>query len=192
MKKDGKWGIIKILEEKVTSTEYVAWKDTYVDWINDKGDDYTYELIEMDGNVVPEIVAIAKDSSENSILVTCEGVWGDTNSEEVETKDIRYIPKGNMLQISGGSMDNYWDEFYMLQGGCWTYVKRGKYYADDELQLDTDGNPIYVYEWENEEVSKEQYEKNIESLMPPDKVVTVGKNGASSSEIISQIRNYKN
>lgn len=192
VKKDGKWGVIKILEEEATSTEYTSWKDTYVDWLDSAGDDYTYELIEMDNNVVPEIVAIAKDSSQNSILVTCEGAWEDISPESVETKNIRYLPKENMLQISGGSMDDYWDEFYMLQNGDWQFVKRGRYYTDAELQLNADGTPIYAYEWEDEEVSKEQYEKNIESLMPSDKAVNVGENGVSSAEIISQIRNYKN
>lgn len=192
VKKDGKWGVIKILEDEVTSTEYTVWKDAYIDWINSKGDDYTYELIEMNNNVVPEIVAIAKNSSEDSILATCENVSVNVDGEEVEAKSIRYFPAKNVIQINGGSMDDYWDKFYMIQSGWWECLKSGRYYTDDELQLDADGNPIYVYEWGNEEVNKEQYEKNIESLMPSDKAVTLGENGVSSSEIISQIRNYKN
>ena len=193
VKKDGKWGVIMILDEEVTSTEFTAWKDAYIDWINDRSDDYTYELIEMDGSVIPQIAAIAKSSSEESVLATYEYVGENVATEDVEAKSIRYLPNGNLIQISGGSMDNYTDKFYMVQDSYWELVKQGRYYADDEqLQLDADGNPIYEYYWQDEDVSKEQYEKNIESLMPADQAVTLGENSVSSSEIIGQIRSYKN
>ena len=194
VKKDGKWGVIMILDEEVTSTEFTAWKDAYIDWINDRSDDYTYELIEMDGSVIPQIVAIAKNSSEESVLATYEYVGGSVATEDVEAKSIRYLPNGNLIQISEGSMDDYTDEFYMVQDSYWELVKYGGYNANDEeeLQLDANGNPIYEYYWGEDDVSKEQYEKNIESLMPVDQAVTLGKNSASADEIISQIRNYKN
>ena len=91
-------------------------------------------------------------------------------------------------------MDDYTDKFYMVQDSYWELVKYGGYNANDEeeLQLDANGNPIYEYYWGEDDVSKEQYEKNIESLMPVDQAVTLGKNSASADEIISQIRNYKN
>ena len=147
----------------------------------------------MDGSVIPQIAAIAKSSSEESVLATYEYVGENVATEDVEAKSIRYLPNGNLIQISGGSMDNYTDKFYMVQDSYWELVKQGRYYADDEqLQLDADGNPIYEYYWQDEDVSKEQYEKNIESLMPADQAVTLGENSVSSSEIIGQIRSYKN
>ena len=128
------------------------------------------------------------------MLATYEYVGGSVATEDVEAKSIRYLPNGNLIQISEGSMDDYTDEFYMVQDSYWELVKYGGYNANDEeeLQLDANGNPIYEYYWGEDDVSKEQYEKNIESLMPVDQAVTLGKNSASADEIISQIRNYKN
>ena len=148
----------------------------------------------MDGSVIPQIVAIAKNSSEESVLATYEYVGGSVATEDVEAKSIRYLPNGNLIQISEGSMDDYTDKFYMVQDSYWELVKYGGYNANDEeeLQLDANGNPIYEYYWGEDDVSKEQYEKNIKSLMPVDQAVTLGKNSASADEIISQIRNYKN
>lgn len=191
VKQDGKWGVIQISDTEVVTTEFTEWKDVYVDWVNSHGDEYTYELLDLGNDVVPELVAIAKDSTEDSVLISYG--YDSVDTEDVEGKSIQYIPGEGILAVNGGSMDDYFDKFYTIENNYFELYKTGRYYRDEasELQLDESGNPIYVYEWGDEDVSKEQYEQNKESLMPSDKAVTVKETGASSSEIITQIRDFK-
>ena len=191
VQKDGKWGVIKILEESVASDKYSDWKEVYIDWANDNSEDYTFELVNINNDVVPELVAISNDPSIESLLLSC-GNSSYTNSIEIDEKGAEYIPNGNIVKIHSGTMDDYSDEFYKLQNGYWELTGSGRYGTEknSELQLDENGNPEYIYSWDGEEISKEQYEQIIEKSIPSKDAVDIKEKGVSATEIIDQIKNY--
>ena len=61
-------------------------------------------------------------------------------------------------------MDVYWDGIYMLQNSQFVETARGDYGAEDNanVQYDRDGRPIYVYNWDGEEMTEQEYKEALE------------------------------
>jgi hypothetical protein len=76
-----------------------------------------------------------------------------------------YIPKQNLISSGGGHMDEFWQKVYTIEKGQFVEIHEGQYGAQDNshVQLDANGNPIYVYHWDNVIVSKDQYTAKGES-----------------------------
>lgn len=200
VKKDGKWGVIEVQEEAVTSTEYDAWKQPYIDWINDDLEyadtERLYEIIDVNGDLVPEIVVWDDEDSDDVTILTYQMLSEDdyVNDISVKGEDLEYIAGGNSIKYSEGSMDKYSDTVVKIFDGTWHEFK-GEYgsFDSDGVQLDKNGDPIYIYIWDEDYMSKEEYEQCIAKLFSEDKAVTIKKSdGVSADEIISQIRSYKN
>ncbi len=195
VKKDGKWGVIEVLEEAVTSTEYDDWKQAYIDWINEdyeyEDEEQRYKIIDVNGDLIPEIVNWS--NKKDTRILTC-GLDGYIADLETEGEEIEYIPGEDCVKCSVGSMDNYSDTVAKIVGSTWREFK-GEYGSFDSngVKLDENGVPIYTYIWDEDYMGKEEYEQCIAKLFSEDKAVTIKKaDSVSADEIISQIRNYKN
>lgn len=195
VKKDGKWGVIEVQEEDVISTEYDDWKQEYIDWINEdyeyEDEEQWYKIIDVNGDLIPEIVNWS--NKKDTRILTC-GLDGYIADLETEAEEIEYIPGEDSVKCSAGSMDKYSDTAAKIVGSTWRELK-GEYgsFDSDGVQLDENGVPIYTYIWDEDYMSKEEYEQCIAKLFSEDKAVTIKKaDGVSADEIISQIRNYKN
>lgn len=199
VKKDGKWGVIKITDSVVTTNINEEWKQMYIDWVNEKiaeDPQMTFELLYVNEDKIPEIAAIG----ENMAVGTTLGTFSDDEVSEIkiDRNAAVYIQRGNILDNNGGSMDEYHDKIYAIYNGGWMPLVEGNYGIDPEVmtQYDENGDPIYKYEWKvegyvEEEVSKEEYEQKRNELIDLNQAKSLSESGVSAEEIIQQVQNFK-
>lgn len=199
VKKDGKWGVIKITEDVVTTNVNEDWKQLYIDWVNEKSAEdpqRTFELFYVNEDKIPEIAAIGESMAAGTIL----GTFADDSVSEIniDRNAAAYIEKGNVLDNNGGSMDEYHDKIYTIYDGHWIPLAEGNYGIDPEVmtQYDENGDLIYKYEWQvegyiEEEVAKEEYEQKRNELIDLNQTKSLSESGVSAEEMIQQIKNYK-
>ena len=199
VKKDGKWGVIKITEDVVTTNVNEDWKQLYIDWVNEKSAEdpqRTFELFYVNEDKIPEIAAIGESMAAGTIL----GTFADDSVSEIniDRNAAAYIEKGNVLDNNGGSMDEYHDKIYTIYDGHWMPLAEGNYGIDPEVmtQYDENGDPIYKYEWQvegyiEEEIAKEEYEQKRNELIDLNQTKLLSESGVSAEEMIQQIKNYK-
>lgn len=176
--------------QKVSSAE---WKQAYIDWVNQRPD-WTYVLFDVNGDDIPEIAAHGKGMAEGGAVGTY------ANGEVQEIPIARYglisVQGQNVVDNSDGHMGRYYDCVYKIDDGRWVQIGDGEYGDDGDTTMETDkyGNSTikFVYTWNGEKVSEDEYSANLKKLIDVDLADEIGYQEVSSSEIISQIRNYTN
>lgn len=70
-------------------------------------------------------------------------------------------------------MDYYYDLVFYLQDGELILTDQGYYGAEDNsnVQYDKNGEPIYQYEWNGKQVTKEEYAKALNAVYDQSKAV---------------------
>lgn len=86
------------------------------------------------------------------------------------------IPGSNLLHTTGGHMGGYYDEIYKIENGKFTTVAKGSYGETEDQQTDENGELIYRYYWNGEDVSEEQYEQNRKELFDQDQAEDIYQN----------------
>ncbi len=124
-----------------------GWKEAYLSYLdsNDQGRWEGYNLIYVNDDDIPELAEIGNcEAAGCGILTFSEGTVTETILYRL---NFTYIEKGNLLCNSDGNMDHYYDLVYAIIDGRMTQVAAGYYGAEDNsrLQLDEEGNPVYVY-----------------------------------------------
>lgn len=197
VKQNGKWGTIQIQDTETESTEYEEWKEEYINWVNrkaEKNSENTFQLFELNADVIPEIISIGNRMSDETAIATY-GVIANNGLNEIaiEKKPVKYDSKKNTLMNSAGNMDQYHDTIYTLRNGYWEVIDAGNYGVEDSSAMETDanGNPVYKYWWSGEEVTKEEYDQKVKALIDIDNATVIEDTGVSASEVIRQIQDYK-
>lgn len=70
-------------------------------------------------------------------------------------------------------MDYYYDLVLTLQDGQLVLTDQGYFGAEDNsnVQFDESGDPIYRYEWNGKQVTKEEYAKELNAVYDQSKAV---------------------
>ena len=167
-----------------------AWKNAYIDWVNKWGSDTTFELLDINGDEIPEIAAIGADMSKGTTVAT----YGANGIQEVEMYrcEAKYYAGKNVLDNCGGSMDTYQDRIFKIENGNWIQIVDGKYGFIDEapVQYDENDEPIYQYEWGGKQVTKEQYEKEVKKIIDVENANEVAWDGVTAEKIKYAIYDY--
>ena len=150
-----------------------AWKDTYIEILStadpNKWDGFT--LIYLDDDDVPELIKAGKYEAIGNVLVayTKDGV----KENQLNRLFFSYIERGNQLCNSEGLMDYYYDLVLTLQDGQLVLTDQGYYGAEDNsnVQYDGNGEPIYQYEWNGKQVTKDEYAKALNAVYDQSKAV---------------------
>ena len=129
------------------------WKQAYLDLMKKPGgDNVKYKLVYIDDDDIPELYILGNTVAQGDMLCTYrEGeVWGI----HMYNYGLSYLERQNSFCDSGGRMDSYFDYVW----------HKGEFGAEDNsrVECDAEGNPIYVYNWDGEEVSKKEYEESLE------------------------------
>ena len=98
-----------------------------------------------------------------------------------------YIPRGNRLSNSDGSMDSYFDDIYEIRDGIWTCVARGEYFG--YLSGWNDILKRYVcryYVWNGQTTDIGQYMVRLSQVYDSQRAVGI-EEGYSKREILWQI-----
>ena len=169
------------------------WKQAYINWVNQRPD-WTYELFDVNGDDIPEIAAHSGNMADGGAV----GTYANGKVQEIP------IARGGLISVQGqnvvdnsdGHMGRYYDCVYKIDDGRWVQIGDGEYGDDGDTTMETDkyGNSTikFVYTWNGEKVSEDEYSANLKKLIDVDLADEIGYQEISSSEIISQIRNYTN
>jgi len=169
------------------------WKQAYINWVNQRPD-WTYELFDVNGDDIPEIAAHSGNMADGGAV----GSYANGKVQEIP------IARGGLISVQGqnvvdnsdGHMGRYYDCVYKIDDGRWVQIGDGEYGDDGDITMETDkyGNSTikFVYTWNGEKVSEDEYSANLKKLIDVDLADEIGYQEISSSEIISQIRNYTN
>lgn len=169
------------------------WKQAYINWVNQRPD-WTYVLFDVNGDDIPEIAAHSGNMADGGAV----GTYANGKVQEIP------IARGGLISVQGqnvvdnsdGHMGRYYDCVYKIDDGRWVQIGDGEYGDDGDTTMETDkyGNSTikFVYTWNGEKVSEDEYSANLKKLIDVDLADEIGYQEVSSSEIISQIRKYTN
>lgn len=169
------------------------WKQAYINWVNQRPD-WTYVLFDVNGDDIPEIAAHSGNMADGGAV----GTYANGKVQEIP------IARGGLISVQGqnvvdnsdGHVGRYYDYVYKIDDGRWVQIGDGEYGDDGDITMETDkyGNSTikFVYTWNGEKVSEDEYSANLKKLIDVDLADEIGYHEVSSSEIISQIRNYTN
>lgn len=169
------------------------WKQAYINWVNQRPD-WTYVLFDVNGDDIPEIAAHSGNMADGGAV----GTYANGKVQEIP------IARGGLISVQGqnvvdnsdGHMGRYYDYVYKIDDGRWVQIGDGEYGDDGDTTMETDkyGNSTikFVYTWNGEKVSEDEYSANLKKMIDVDLADEIGYQEVSSSEIISQIRNYTN
>lgn len=169
------------------------WKQAYINLVNQRLD-WTYVLFDVNGDDIPEIAAHSGNMADGGAV----GTYANGKVQEIP------IARGGLISVQGqnvvdnsdGHVGRYYDYVYKIDDGRWVQIGDGEYGDDGDTTMETDkyGNSTikFVYTWNGEKVSEDEYSANLKKLIDVDLADEIGYQEVSSSEIISQIRNYTN
>ena len=169
------------------------WKQAYINWVNQRPD-WIYVLFDVNGDDIPEIAAHSGNMADGGAV----GTYANGKVQEIP------IARGGLISVQGqnvvdnsdGHVGRYYDYVYKIDDGRWVQIGDGEYGDDGDITMETDkyGNSTikFVYTWNGEKVSEDEYSANLKKLIDVDLADEIGYQEISSSEIISQIRNYTN
>lgn len=169
------------------------WKEAYINWVNQRPD-WTYVLFDVNGDDIPEIAAHSGNMADGGAV----GTYANGKVQEIP------IARGGLISVQGqnvvdnsdGHVGRYYDCVYKIDDGRWVQIGDGEYGDNGDTTMETDkyGNSTikFVYTWNGEKVSEDEYSANLKKLIDVDLADEIGYQEVSSSEIISQIRKYTN
>ena len=151
----------------------MAWKDAYIEVLKnaDSNEWDGFTLIYLDDDDVPELVKVGAYAARGTMLVAY--TEGGVKENQLNRLFFSYIERGNQLCNSEGLMDYYYDLVFYLQDGELILTDQGYYGAEDNsnVQYDKNGEPIYQYEWNGKQVTKEEYAKALNAVYDQSKAV---------------------
>lgn len=169
------------------------WKEAYINWVNQRPD-WTYVLFDVNGDDIPEIAAHSGNMADGGAV----GTYANGKVQEIPIArcGLISVQGQNVVDNSDGHMGRYYDCVYKIDDGRWVQIGDGEYGDNGDTTMETDkyGNSTikFVYTWNGEKVSEDEYSANLKKLIDVDLADEIGYQEVSSSEIISQIRNYTN
>lgn len=169
------------------------WKQAYINWVNQRPD-WTYVLFDVNGDDIPEIAAHSGNMADGGAV----GTYANGKVQEIPIArcGLISVQGQNVVDNSDGHMGRYYDYVYKIDDGRWVQIGDGEYGDNGDTTMETDkyGNSTikFVYTWNGEKVSEDEYSANLKKLIDVDLADEIGYQEVSSSEIISQIRKYTN
>lgn len=161
----GKEDTFKTAEPDSQDTE--LWKSAYLEYLTDLeySDSFTYSLIFVDEDEVPELVADSGFEAGGCQILT----WHDGILDVLQTSRLyfTYIEKGNLLCNSEGNMGYYYDNVYTIKDDMWEFIGGGTYHDPPSgPESDENGNEVFEYEWLEQPVEQSEYEQKLHAIYP--------------------------
>lgn len=131
-------------------------------------------LIYIDDNPTPELwIDYGFDRTE---IYTQSN--NGTDHISISNGGIEWIENENLLLVSRGHMDSYYDEIYKIEDGKFSLIGTGDYGAvnNSDVQFDEQGNPIYHYYWNDVALTKDEYEQSLSNIFDRTKSADIDRN----------------
>lgn len=162
------------------------WKQAYINWVNQRPD-WTYVLIDVNGDDIPEIATIGTCMADGGAVATYAN--GEVQELQTYRAGIFYMQGQNAIDNEDGNMGNYYDRVFKIEDGKWVQIGDE---SDDPVETDEYGNDTinFKYTWNGKDVSEEEYSSNLGKVFNIDRAELISEQGVSASEIITQIQNF--
>lgn len=186
--------IVPSVEPTTIAANDDQWKQAYIDYVQDtlsKDAWAGYELINLDNDNIPELVAIGNSEAQGNLV--CNYYNGTVYSTQLSRLGFYYIEGENLLCNSDGLMDSYYDIVYSIKDGKLTQIAAGNWGELDGTghHFDKDGALIYQYSWNDVTVTKDEYSNNLNSVFDMSKATDgYASQIYSVDEIKNLIKNY--
>lgn len=148
------------------------WKRLYLEYLENMQEDVLKKtfpegkFIYINNDDIPEIFLKGTDAATGNRLLI---IYNDKVHEYFLDGhgSLRYLEKKNRYYTSGGHMDTYFDSVGKLSKGKMDSIASGYYGAKDNsnVKFDKNGQPIYIYYWNDKKVSKKTYQKKLNSVL---------------------------
>ena len=131
---------------------------------------YTYSLIYVNDDEIPELVMDSGVSAGGTLILTCGN--GQVDEWMALRCNFDYIERGNQIHNPGGLMGTYYDRIAAIENSVWTDVAEGNYGEPPEgTMLDEEGELVYEYFWEGESVTEQEYAERLNAAYDTEKAV---------------------
>ena len=170
------------------------WQQAYIDYLDSESDEAGvsgYTLILMSKDEAPQLVEVGVSEAAGCHVIHYGN--GNVHVTQLLRLGFDYIPGENLLRNRDGLMDHYYDLIYSIVDGEMKQVASGYYGRDDNaaMEFDSEGNPIYQYEWNGVEMTRDEYEKELAKVYDSSKAVTYNyDNLYSIDEVREAIKEY--
>lgn len=175
----------------VAEAENDDWREVLVSYMKNETDETQnegYQLIYIDNDDIPEIVEYGKGEAIGSRIVYYGK--GTANIQQLSRLGFSYIEKSGLLDNRNGNMGHYYDRVYKLENGDMQKIADGTFGdKGDTAEFDENGDFVYAYQWENEDVSKEEYNRALNEIYDTGSAIEVdGSDLSSVRAIITQLK----
>lgn len=131
---------------------------------------FTYSLIYVNDDEIPELAMDSGFSAGGTLILTCGN--GQVDEWMARRGNFDYIERGNQIHNPGGLMGTYYDRIATIENGVWVDAAEGNYGDPPEgVVQDEEGNFVYEYFWEEEPVTEEEYVERLNAVYDTDKAV---------------------
>lgn len=184
-----------VTESDVTAAENNAWREVLVSYMENETDETInegYQLIYIDNDNVPEIVEYGKGEAIGSRIV----YYGNRTAhvQQLSRLGFSYIEKSGLVDNRNGNMGHYYDRVYKLENGDMQKIAEGTFGdKGDTAEFDENGDFVYAYQWENEDVSKEEYNRALNEIYDTGSEIQIdGSNLSSARAVVSILKGDTN
>lgn len=151
-----------VASNAISASEYCA---AYKNYIESNTLEYVEAgFIDVNGDEVLELVLVGDCEAAGNVILT----YSANGVDLLQTNRLyfEYIPGGNRICNSDGNSGYYYDLIYAIEDGKWVSVASGTYSEkyDNGIVLDEQGNPVYEYTWNDNEVSATTYNAELCSV----------------------------
>ena len=201
----------QVAEAKKAYIDYFtsdAWKnidlnhdfDFYDDWLEEGRymEGYYYNIIYLDDDEIPEVVLWADGMAEGMRVFSYAN--GKVNVSYLDRQGFSYIERENILLNSSGNAGYFFDIVYQLNQGNLEIVAEGEYeeaYEDGEALWLKNGvdagsdsyweDDYWIYYWNGEEVSHEQYNENLSQIYNASKAIDPYTEAYTLTELLNKL-----
>lgn len=168
---------------KTTVSDLPEWCSAYERYIRYvvEDEDFTYNLVYLDDDDIPELFVSSEYEAGGEMLVSYYD--GKTEYYHISRLGARYIERSGLFYANNGHMGVYPVIIGKLENGKFSVIGNGLHevYWNDEPETER-------YVWENDEVSAEEFEENIDRLFDREQSVCFDARTYSKEEILSVLR----
>lgn len=143
------------------------WEKAYLEYLESfEGEkSYLYSFLYVDEDTIPELEINTKYAAGGSLLLTYHD--GILDEVDIYRSGLYYIEKENLVCNGSGNTGSYFDYVYTIQDGRWKQIGCGEFWEDYENR--TEDFIDFIYEWDGESVTEEEYEQRLQAVYPKEK-----------------------
>lgn len=143
-------------------SEAVNAYEEYVDSVPYMEENYTFSLIYIDEDEIPELVVYGCCEADGTTI--CCYYSGEVHEKQLSRLEFTYIEKENLICNGAGHMDVYYDHVYKIEDGEFVEVGMGDYGGNQYIGT--------YYKWNDISVSEEEYYRQLNSVYDKSRDIT--------------------